>query len=98
VGVLTNLRNGNLPLLLKARLFPATAVADPVGNAVLFVVLFYSGASLAVSAAGALVRRATNRPPVAESADGREGEAPAEPLAPRAHQARQEPRPPAIRR
>jgi BASS family bile acid:Na+ symporter len=61
VGVLATVRNGNLGLLLKASLFPALAGAGPVANAVLYVVLFYSGASLVVSAVTIFVRRATQR-------------------------------------
>jgi BASS family bile acid:Na+ symporter len=58
-AVLCTIRNGNLALLLKADLFPATASPDPVGDAVLYVILFYSGAALVVSAGAALIRRAT---------------------------------------
>jgi BASS family bile acid:Na+ symporter len=61
VGMLSTLRSGNLALLLKAGLFPATR-ADPMGDAVLYVILFYSGASVAVSIATVLIRRATTRP------------------------------------
>ena len=48
VGLLATIRNGNLGLLLKASLFPAAASASPMANAVLYVVLLYSGASLVV--------------------------------------------------
>jgi bile acid:Na+ symporter, BASS family len=57
VGVLTTIRNGNLGLLLKASLFADLASTTPTANAVLYVVLFYSGASLVVSGTAALVRR-----------------------------------------
>jgi BASS family bile acid:Na+ symporter len=57
-AIVSTIRNGNLALLLKARLFPATS-ADPVGDAVLYVVLFYSGAMLVVSICAVVVRRVT---------------------------------------
>jgi bile acid:Na+ symporter, BASS family len=43
VGIEVTMRNINLALLLKALLFPA---ADAVGNAVLFVVLYYGGTAM----------------------------------------------------
>jgi bile acid:Na+ symporter, BASS family len=43
VGIEVTMRNMNLALLLKARLFPE---ADAVGNGVLFVVLFYAAAAM----------------------------------------------------
>jgi BASS family bile acid:Na+ symporter len=57
VGTLSTLRSGNLALFLNAKLFPA-GVLDPVGDAVLFVILFYSGASIVVSLGTMLIRRA----------------------------------------
>ncbi len=60
-GVLTVVRNGNLGLLLKASLFPGLAGAGPIAGAVLYVVLFYSGAALVVSGVAVLARRATER-------------------------------------
>jgi BASS family bile acid:Na+ symporter len=57
VGVLTTIRNGNLGLLLKASLFPAVAGASPMANAVLYVVLFYSGTALVVSCGAVVARR-----------------------------------------
>jgi BASS family bile acid:Na+ symporter len=57
VAQLVTVRNGNLGILMKASLFPAVAdVVDPIGNGVLYVVLFYSGVSL-VLAIAAVVRR-----------------------------------------
>ncbi len=61
VGVLTTIRNGNLGLLLKASLFPGLAGAGLIAGAVLYVVLFYSGASLVVCGVAVLVRRARER-------------------------------------
>jgi BASS family bile acid:Na+ symporter len=43
VGIEVTMRNMNLALLLKARLFPE---ADALGNGVLFVVLFYAAVAL----------------------------------------------------
>jgi BASS family bile acid:Na+ symporter len=43
VGLEVTMRNMNLALLLKARLFPG---ADAVGNGVLFVILYYAGTAL----------------------------------------------------
>ncbi len=49
VSIETLVRNGNLGLLLKASLFPAVAgSADPIGDGVLYVVLFYAGLSLVI--------------------------------------------------
>jgi BASS family bile acid:Na+ symporter len=57
VAVLVTIRNGNLALLLKAALFPALPdVVDAVAGGVLYVVLFYSGVSLVISAAAAGTR------------------------------------------
>jgi BASS family bile acid:Na+ symporter len=44
-GIEITMRNMNLALLIKARLFSAT---DPVGVAVFFVILFYAGAAMGV--------------------------------------------------
>ncbi len=47
VAIEVQVRNGNLALLLKASLLPAVAgTADPLGDGVLYVILFYAGASL----------------------------------------------------
>lgn len=70
VGVLTTIRNGNLGLLLKASLFAGAASTTPAASAVLYVVLFYSGASLVVSGAAVLVRRAKERGAVDECLAG----------------------------
>jgi bile acid:Na+ symporter, BASS family len=43
VGIEITMRNMNLALLIKARLFPA---ADELGNGVLFVILFYAAAAM----------------------------------------------------
>jgi bile acid:Na+ symporter, BASS family len=45
VGIEITMRNMNLALLIKARIFPAT---DKVGDAVLFVILFYAGAAMVI--------------------------------------------------
>jgi hypothetical protein len=65
---LCTIRNGNLALLLKARLFPATSADPEVGDAVLYVILFYSGASLVVSGSGVLIRRITQRQALSQRA------------------------------
>ncbi|MBP85383.1 MAG: hypothetical protein CMJ64_01490 [Planctomycetaceae bacterium] len=58
VSIEVQVRNGSLALLLKAALFPAVAdVADPIGDGVLYVVLFYAGASLALGAYEACIKR-----------------------------------------
>lgn len=50
VGIEVTVRNVNLALLLKATLFPASAGGpDPIGDGVLYVVLFYGAASLGAS-------------------------------------------------
>jgi BASS family bile acid:Na+ symporter len=68
VGSLATLRNGNLALLLKASLFPVAE--DPTGNvvgdAVLYVIMLYSGASVIISACTVLIRLATTRRPIPE--------------------------------
>ena len=52
------MRNGNLGIFLKASIFPAVAgVMDPIGDAVLFVILFYGGGTLIVAALPILYRR-----------------------------------------
>jgi BASS family bile acid:Na+ symporter len=49
VGMEVTMRNINLALLLKALLFPAaTGRSDPVGDGVLFAILFYAGTALVV--------------------------------------------------
>ena len=45
-GIEATMRNLNLALLLKALLFPAEKGADPIGDGVLFVILFYAGVAL----------------------------------------------------
>jgi BASS family bile acid:Na+ symporter len=54
VGIEVTMRNMNLALLLKARLFPD---ADALGNGVLFVVLFYAATAMAVGLPLALNHR-----------------------------------------
>lgn len=54
VGIEITMRNMNLALLIKARMF---APADPLGEAVLFVILFYAGAALAIGLPLALNHR-----------------------------------------
>ena len=49
VSIEVLVRNGGLALLLKAALLPSVAgVADPIGDGVLYVILFYVGASLGI--------------------------------------------------
>jgi BASS family bile acid:Na+ symporter len=63
VGIEVTMRNMNLALLLKARLFPE---ADAVGNGVLFAVLFYAAAALGAGLPLALNhRRLARRDPLA---------------------------------
>jgi len=51
-------RNAHLGLLLKAALFPARAgEQDPIGDGVLYVVLFYGGASLFIAGFEVFARR-----------------------------------------
>ncbi len=57
VGMELTARNVNLGLMLKATLFPATQASDALGNAVLYVLLFYGGASLVMSAPFVLIYR-----------------------------------------
>ncbi len=45
VGIEITMRNMNLALLIKAKLFPE---ADDLGNGVLFVILFYAGTAMCV--------------------------------------------------
>lgn len=48
VGIEVTMRNLNLALLLKALLFPAANKGDdPIGDGVLFVILFYAGVAFA---------------------------------------------------
>jgi BASS family bile acid:Na+ symporter len=50
VGIETTMRNINLALALKALLFPARPnVADPIGDGVFFVSIFYAGAAFFVA-------------------------------------------------
>jgi BASS family bile acid:Na+ symporter len=58
VGIEVTMRNMNLALLLKARLFPE---ADEVGNGVLFVVLFYAAAAMGAGLPLALNHRRLSR-------------------------------------
>jgi BASS family bile acid:Na+ symporter len=46
VGIEVTMRNMNLALLLKALLFPAEKDVDAVGDAVLFVVLYYAAVAM----------------------------------------------------
>lgn len=54
VGIEITMRNMNLALLIKARLFPS---ADELGGAVLFVILFYAGAAMVIGLPLALNHR-----------------------------------------
>ncbi len=66
VGIEVTMRNMNLALLLKARLFPG---ADPVANGVLFVVLFYAAAAMAAGLPLALNHRRLARREAARAAE-----------------------------
>ena len=58
IAIEVTMRNGNLGIFLKASIFPAVAgVMDPIGDAVLFVILFYGGCTLIVAALPILFRR-----------------------------------------
>jgi BASS family bile acid:Na+ symporter len=58
VAIEVQVRNGSLALVLKAILLPAEAgVADPLGDGVLYVVLFYAGASLVLGVYEATMKR-----------------------------------------
>ncbi len=58
VAIEVVVRNGNLGLLVKAALLPAVAgISDPIGDGVLFVVLFYSGLSLMLGGLEVLFKR-----------------------------------------
>ena len=57
IGIETTIRNVNLGLMLKALLWPAAAGANEVGDAVLFVLLFYGGASLIAAVPPVLTHR-----------------------------------------
>jgi BASS family bile acid:Na+ symporter len=46
LGIEVAMRNCNVGMLLKASLWPAAAAIDPMGQGVLYVVLFYGGMSL----------------------------------------------------
>lgn len=54
VGIEITMRNMNLALLIKARIFPR---GDELGDAVLFVILFYAGAAMAIGLPLALNHR-----------------------------------------
>jgi BASS family bile acid:Na+ symporter len=58
VGIEVTMRNMNLALLIKARLFPE---ADELGNGVLFVTLFNAGAAMAAGLPLALNHRRLSR-------------------------------------
>ncbi|MEK6235280.1 MAG: bile acid:sodium symporter [Planctomycetales bacterium] len=57
MGIEVTLRNTFLALLIKADLFPASAEANPMEQAVLYVTLFYGGASLAIGFGPILINR-----------------------------------------
>ena len=62
VGIEITMRNMNLALLIKARLFPD---ADELGNGVLFVILFYAAAAMGAGLPLALrYRRKARKKPV----------------------------------
>ena len=64
IAIEVTMRNGNLGIFLKASIFPAVAgVMDPIGDAVLFVILFYGGCTLIVAALPMLFRRAISSSP-----------------------------------
>jgi hypothetical protein len=46
MGIEVTMRNVNLALLLKALLFPAAKGKDPIGDTVLFVVLYYAAVAM----------------------------------------------------
>ncbi|HUG67417.1 MAG TPA: bile acid:sodium symporter [Pirellulaceae bacterium] len=49
VAIEVLVRNGGLALMLKAAVLPSVAgIADPIGDGVLYVILFYVGVSLAI--------------------------------------------------
>ena len=58
VSIEVLVRNGGLALLLKAALLPAVAgVADPIGDGVLYVILFYVGVSLGIGIYEVILKR-----------------------------------------
>jgi BASS family bile acid:Na+ symporter len=62
VGIETTMRNINLALALIALLFPAARGADPVGDGVFFVALYYAGTAFFVATPLALrLRRVIRR-------------------------------------
>lgn len=70
IAIEVTMRNGNLGIFLKASIFPAVAgVMDPIGDAVLFVILFYGGCTLIVAALPVLFRRAISESPGGVSVD-----------------------------
>jgi bile acid:Na+ symporter, BASS family len=64
VGIEITMRNMNLALLIKARLFPET---DELGNGVLFVILFYAAAAMGAGLPLALNHRRMARKEVSEA-------------------------------
>jgi BASS family bile acid:Na+ symporter len=66
VGIEVTMRNMNLALLLKARLFPE---ADALGNGVLFAVLFYAAAAMGAGLPLALNHRRLARRAACEVAE-----------------------------
>lgn len=71
MAIEVTMRNGNLGIFLKASIFPAVAgVMDPVGDAVLFVILFYGGGTLIVAALPILFRRLVAATPERINQDG----------------------------
>lgn len=65
VGIEITMRNMNLALLIKAKLFPE---ANELGNGVLFVILFYAGAAMCVGLPLALNHRRMARREAAHGA------------------------------
>lgn len=69
VGIEAAFRNTNLALLVKASVFPVVpGVADPFGDAVLFVVLLYAGVALPVVMLPLLWHRRETRLPAQSQA------------------------------
>jgi BASS family bile acid:Na+ symporter len=64
VGIEITMRNMNLALLIKARLFPD---ADELGNGVLFVILFYAAAAMGAGVPLALNHRRMARKEISGS-------------------------------
>ena len=57
MAIEAGVRNCNLAVLLKASLFPAGSESDVFGDSVLFIVLFYGGASLVIASVPILHHR-----------------------------------------